>query len=156
MNLLALPLIAIVLGCQIFGKSGLKIASAAVGLNWLYCTIFVLTTKQYDPFIWFSVIDLITFFVVTIPPGRFPKALAVTYAVQIMMHWAHGLAGGGALPYLEALDAVMVLQLALLLIWIGHDTGGWTGLHRLVHRLRARFSADGKAAMRASKRDGEG
>ena len=156
MNLLVPPLLAIVLACWIFGKSSLRIASAAVILNWLYCTIFVLMTRQFDPYIWFSIIDIITFFVVTIPPGRFPKALAVTYAIQVLLHWAHGMTGGDVYLYLDALDAVMVGQMLILATWAGHDSGGWSAVCRAFHRLRAGISIHGKAPVRASKRDGEG
>ena len=141
--------------CWAAGKSGVKVAALAVGLNWLYCTLFVLATHQYTPYAFFTLLDTVAFFVVTSIHGRMPKVLGATYALQVVIHWAFALSHGDVNAYLGWLDTILYLQLAILAAWGIHDAGGWARLYRVVDRLRHPSAAHAEQAPTAARRDGE-
>ncbi len=133
----ALVALALLCGSEVQRRCALTIAA-----NWLACTAFVEVTGQYTPWAWFWAMDLVSAIAVTLRPvGRFQRLLVYSYSFQIGFHAAYGMTDAGDdRRYLGALDAVLILQMLLVFVWIAADgvrhLNRFRGLPPLHHEAR--------------------
>jgi hypothetical protein len=117
-----LALSGIVLMALAFGPHGAKRCAATLAANWISCQSFVVFSQQATPWPWFWTIDLLSAIAVTISPvSNWQRALAYLYMFQLGIHAGFAITGGDALRYLYGLDALLMLQMLVVITWTtGH------------------------------------
>lgn len=116
----------------------------AIAGNWAVNTLFVLTTGDATPWLWFAAVDAATAAIILRhPAGRMQAAIGWIYVSQIIAHFVFGIRGDVAAGY----DYWLLLtRLAWVQLFIlgGWSIGRW-GKAARSHRLRIRAAMAGRA-----------
>jgi hypothetical protein len=119
------PLIVVFCMTIMTGIGPMQRTAIALALNWLVNTAFVLSTKIYDPWLFYIIIDSISAWIILYQPaGRIQSVIGWTLIAQVVMHSVYGISKFlhpdiSATRYWQVLTIIGFVQLMIL--------GGWAG-----------------------------
>lgn len=131
----AIPLFIVL--CIVASNREALLSGLVVAANFCVNEVYVRTTGHHDAWLFFTLTDGLSAAALVAPWHRLPDfgrvgaAVGAIYLTQVLIHWAHWLAGASApYTYWQTLTAMAFVQLIILTV------GGVNGMGRPVRWSR--------------------
>ena len=107
----------------LFSRGAVERCASVIIVNWIAQFVYNDWAGTFTPWVWFTLIDLLSGMVILWKPaGRWQAALGITYGAQIVCHFIYAKGGLVQHDYWQVLTNIAWLQLILLGVW-GYGSG---------------------------------
>ena len=118
----------------LFSRGAVERCASVIIANWVAQYVYNDWAGIFTPWVWFTLIDLLSGLVILWKPaGRWQAILGGTYAAQIVCHFVYANGGFAQHDYWQILTSIAWAQLLILGVW-GHGSA--------FARLRIRWRAE--------------
>lgn len=118
MNEYFIGLMVVAMPLVLLSRGALARCSAVIILNWVLGYAFNEAFSTFTPWAWSTILDTISAIIVLWhPAGRWQALIGVTYALQLICHYAFALARWHPHDYWFVLTAIAWVQLMILGAW---------------------------------------